>query len=131
MLTPLFFSYTSDQLGASTMPSTPVKSESPSSIWPVEMDLVYPDGSNKLKLTVQYTEVRGIIQDAVEHIRASVMFTDAFPDANRCILFARRALICSAEARLPESRDVLNRLRGDSDYLAKLIPLVSAYTIQV
>jgi hypothetical protein len=113
------------------MPSTPVESESPSSIWPVETDLVYLDGSNKLKLTIQYTEVRGTIQDAVEHIRASVMFTDAFPDANRCILFARRALIRSAETRLPDSRDVLNRLRGDSDYMEKLIPLVSVYIIQV
>ena len=113
------------------MPSTPVKCESPSSIWPVETNLVYSDGCNKLKLTIQYTEVRGIIQDAVEHLRASVMFTDAFPDANRCILFSRRALVRSAEARLPESHDVLKRLRGDSDYMAKLIPLVSVYIIQV
>jgi hypothetical protein len=118
--------HASDQDG--TTASTPVKSESPTSIWPMETNLVYIDGSNKLKLTAQYNQVRGIIQDAVEHIRASVMFTDAFPDANRSILFATRALMSAAKGRLPESRDVFDRLRCDKDYLGKLIPLVSVYS---
>lgn len=115
------------------VPSTPVKCESPeelpSSIWPSETDLVYTSGSNKLRLTIQHTYVKAVIHDAVENIKASIMFDDAFPNANVCITFATEALTLAAKGRLPSSRDILARLTDDSQYLAKIIPLVCIYNI--
>jgi hypothetical protein len=80
-------------------------------------------------LTIQHTYVKAVIHDAVENIKASIMFDDAFPNANVCITFATEALTLAAKGRLPSSRDILARLTDDSQYLAKIIPLVCIYNI--
>lgn len=105
----------------------PMKRESPSSMWPPETNLVYPNGTNRLKLTDQHAQIKAVIHDAVENIKASIMFDDAFPNANLCIMFATEALMLAAKGRVPESHNILARLTNDSQYLSKIIPLVRVY----
>ena len=101
--------------------------ESPPTVWPVDTNLVYTDGSNKLKLTSQLPLVRDIIHDAIENIQALILFTDAFPDAALSIVFVKDALISAAKSHFPGGRDIHTRLMHDVDYITKLFPLVRVY----
>lgn len=74
--------------------------------WPVDTDLVYTEGSTKLKLTIQHALVRMILQDAINHIRSNFFFTHAFLDASLSITIARDALISAALDCLPASQNV-------------------------
>lgn len=105
----------------------PAKCDSPPALWPVNTNLVYSDTSNKLKLMPQHALVRVVIQDAIENVRASILFTDAFPDASLSMTFAKDGLITAAKAHLPASHNIHARLIGDSDYVPKIIPLVRMY----
>lgn len=96
-------------------------------LWPADTNFVYADGSNRLKLMLQRPLVRLIIQDAIENVRASILFTDAFPDATLSMTFTKDALISAAKAHLPASYDIHARLMGDDDYVTKVIPLVRQY----
>jgi hypothetical protein len=78
-------------------------------------------------LTDQHTPIKAVIHDAVENIKASIMFDDAFPNANISVMFATEALMLAAKSRLPESENILARLTDDSQYLSKIIPLVGIY----
>ena len=100
------------------------KCDSPPTIWPVDTDLVYAGASNKLKLMSQHTLVQTIVQDAIKHIQALILFTDAFPDAALSNLFVKDALVSAAKSHFPGSRDIHTRLVGDVDYMTKLFPLV-------
>ena len=97
-----------------------VKHES-GATWPVDTDLVYAEGSTKLKLTIQHALVRMILQDAIDHIRSKILFTHAFLDASLSITFARDALISAVLDRLPTSQNVHAQLISDDDYIGKLI----------
>jgi hypothetical protein len=98
-----------------------------SSIWPIDTNLVYVNGSSKLRLTLQHTLVRRVIQDSIEKIQADILFTDAFPDATLSVEFAKNALVLAAEALLPATHDIHARLQGDSDYISKLVPVVRPF----
>ncbi|KAN0140500.1 hypothetical protein V8E53_001709, partial [Lactarius tabidus] len=56
-------------------------------------DLVFADGSNKLMLTNQRPIIRVIVRDATELLRASLVFTNAFPDPVLAFNFAKQALL--------------------------------------
>lgn len=95
------------------------------SVWPVDTDLIYAPGSNKIMLTLQMPLVRTVVQDAFENIRASILFEDAFPDLNLTVLFVRKNLIRAARAHLPRAVDIHRRLIRDDRYLDQLSRLVS------
>jgi hypothetical protein len=91
---------------------------------------VYVSGDNKVKLLLQHTLVRLVIQDAIENIRASIIFTNAFPDAALSIMFAKSALMSAAKGQLPATQDIYSRLMRDDDYLSSIIPVVCGYDIE-
>lgn len=98
-------------------------------IWPVDTDLVYADGSSKLKLMLQRPLVRLVIQDSIEKIWATILFTDAFPDTALGNVFARDALLSAVKGHLPATHGIHTRLMGDDDYISKIIPVVRLYNI--
>lgn len=93
-------------------------------VWPVDTNLVYGDGSNKLKLMLQRPLVRLVIQDAIENVKVPILFTDAFPDAKLIISFAKEALLSAAKRHCPATYDIYNRLTNDDDHIPKINPLV-------
>ena len=72
----------------------------------------------------QHTLVQTIVQDAIKHIQALILFTDAFPDAALSNLFVKDALVSAAKSHFPGSQDIHTRLVGNVDYMTKLFPLV-------
>ena len=90
-----------------------------------EADLVIPPGLNKVMLTRQRPLVHAVIQDSFDHIRASIVFTNAFPNGSLAIEFAKDALVLSALSHAPGARDIYKRLLYDEEYISKIVPLVS------
>jgi hypothetical protein len=90
-----------------------------------EADLVLPLGSNKVTLNAQHLLVHAVIQDSFDHLRASLMFTNTFPDGSLTIEFIKDALVLSALGHAPGARYIYQRLLYDEDYISKIIPLVS------
>jgi hypothetical protein len=70
--------------------------------------------------------MRVIIQDAFEHVRASLLFKDAYPDPIVTIAVVKEALISAAESHRPSASSIHNRLVHDNPYLFKISRLVSA-----
>ncbi|KAI9448875.1 hypothetical protein BJY52DRAFT_1193093 [Lactarius psammicola] len=85
--------------------------------WPVDTDLVYTTGSNKVMLTIQRPLVHAVIQEAIENLQAGLLFTNAFPDD--CLLTA-------ANRHKPGATDILERLQRDQDYMLKITPVPRA-----
>ena len=98
--------------------------------WPAETDLMYAPGSTKLKLTGQSPIVRSVIVHAIENLRASMLFTGAFPDVCSALTSIKDCLLTSASFLLPGAADVLDRLKMDPDYLSKLTLLVRLLLLQ-
>ena len=96
---------------------------SPEVTWPVETDLVFAAGSNKLMLTSQRPLVRAVIQDAIENLRAALLFNNAFPDICFAFTLIKDCLLTSAKNHTGAA-DILNRLQHDADYILKITPLV-------
>ncbi|KAI9451374.1 hypothetical protein BJY52DRAFT_1191052 [Lactarius psammicola] len=90
--------------------------DSPIPILRADTDLVFTEGSTKLMLTNQRPIIRAVIQDAIENLRASILFTNAFPDATIAFALSSDALKVAAESHKPD----------DGEYLAKLVPLPRA-----
>jgi len=88
-------------------------------------DLVFLPGSNKVMLTLQRPLVRAVIQDSFDHLRASIVFTNAFPDGSLAVEFVKDSLVLSAISHAPGARYIYQRLLYDEEYLLKIIPLVS------
>jgi hypothetical protein len=108
------------------MPSIPVTpAPCSASAWPVNTDLIYVPGLKKLMLTMQKPLICMVVQDAFKHLRASLLFENAFLDANLTVLFVRKNLIGAARRHLPRVDDIHRRLLCDDDYLEKLSRLVS------
>jgi len=92
--------------------------------WPAATDLIFLPGSNKVMLTVQRPLIRMVIQDAIERTRATMMFTDAFPDVFDALKFIKDALILAAELK-ENATDVHDRLNSDHEYTINMSRLVS------
>jgi hypothetical protein len=132
---------------ADTTPLTPESNNSgatgttlttvPSPTWPIETDVIYVDGTNRIKLSVQSTLLRSIFHTAFENVRCSLVFEHAFPVAVVIPCILRKAVVAAAEAhRYANGRYnssaacVHQRLLSDVDYEAKMIRLVSIYYIE-
>ena len=87
------------------------------------LDLVFPEGSTKIVLSSQRPLIQSIVRDAIDHLRASLLFTNAFPDAVVTSSLTKRALITAAETHNPSGL-VAYRLQEDEEYLTKLGALV-------
>ena len=80
---------------------------------------------SKMSLSIQLPLVRMVISDAFDNVRISLLFVDAFPDAFATLGAIKAALIAAAGSRLPKAEYLHRRLVCDSDYMAKMIQLVS------
>jgi hypothetical protein len=90
-----------------------------------ETDLHFVPGSTRIILTGQRPIVRMVIQEAIENLRASLLFIDAFPDSNCALKFIQDGLFTAAKRQCPAAADVLKRLQDDEEYMSAIIPLVS------
>ncbi|KAN0141135.1 hypothetical protein V8E53_000891 [Lactarius tabidus] len=94
--------------------------------WPVHTELVLSSGSDRLKLTNQRPMVRSVLQKSIEHLRTSMLFTNAFPDVCMALGLIKDCLLTAANELQPGGADILERLTNDLDYLSKITPLPHA-----
>lgn len=99
--------------------------------WPVDTDLIFALGSTKLSLLNQRPIVRAVIQEAIENLRAALMFTNAFPDVCSALTLIKDCLFTAALHLKPGATEVLDRLIRDQEYLSKITPLVSVHQFEV
>jgi hypothetical protein len=93
--------------------------------WPKETELYIMPGTSRVTLTTQRPLIRTVIQDAIDFVRASMMFDHAFPDGMRTFYVIRDALVAAAASHRPQSSSIHNRLLLDEHYVDRIIPLVS------
>ena len=93
--------------------------------WPLETNLHIIPGTNRIALTGQQPTVRMVIGKAIENVRVSLLFVDAFPDATCTLKFVREGLFTAAARQGPAAAAILKRLREDEAYLSMISPLVS------
>ncbi|KAH9162079.1 hypothetical protein EDB89DRAFT_1913474 [Lactarius sanguifluus] len=86
---------------AGTLPPNRSPTVTPSSPAPtvshVDTDLVFVEGTTKIMLTSQRPLIRAIVQDAIENLRASMLFCNAFPDVTIAFALSRDTLITATE----------------------------------
>ncbi|KAH8979695.1 hypothetical protein EDB83DRAFT_2327068 [Lactarius deliciosus] len=92
----------------------------------VDTDLVFVGNTTKIMLTSQRPLIRAIVQDAIENLRASILFVNAFPDATVAFTLTKDALITATENHGHGGGIVQRRLQVDDEYLTKLISLARA-----
>jgi hypothetical protein len=78
-------------------------------------------------LTSQRPIVRVVIQDAIDNLRAAMLFTNAFPDVCVALGLIKDCLLTAANRLKPGAKDILERLEQDQDYMLKITPLVSFF----
>ena len=78
----------------------------------------------KLMMTLQRPLIRTVIQDSFEHVRAYLVFTNAFPSFNVAHTFARDSLMAGAGANRPAAEKIYQRLQEDEDYINKMASVV-------
>ena len=91
--------------------------------WPSDTDILFLPGTMKVMLMVQRPLIRLVIQDAIEHVRKSLLFEAAFPDTHLVMTFTRNALLAGSTL-YNWAVDIHNRLVCDHDYLNKMTRLV-------
>lgn len=105
-------------------PNEDVKRNLPQAAWPVDTDLVYSTGSNKLRLTNQRPLVRAVLHEAIELLRAAMLFNNSFPDVCAALGLIKDCVFRAAEKLKPGTAEIFERLTHDADYLSKITPLV-------
>ncbi|KAI0250408.1 hypothetical protein BJV78DRAFT_1283210 [Lactifluus subvellereus] len=92
-------------------------------LWPVDTDIIFASGTNRMALTGQRPLVRLVIQDAIEILRASLVLVNAFPDADLTISLVKDALLSAADQYLPATSCMRARLEKDEQYFTKILPV--------
>lgn len=112
-----------DQEPAATVSKSP-------SAWPADTDIIFPLGGtrdgNRVMLTIQRPLLRLVIHDAIDELRACLIFNDAFPHGILAMSFARHSLNVAAEKHCPAALSISRRLIHDDDYAVKISPVVSS-----
>ncbi|KAH9031415.1 hypothetical protein EDB83DRAFT_2652456 [Lactarius deliciosus] len=107
-----------------TTSQTEATTESPGATWPTDTDLL-PPGAKRLLLTNQQTLVHNVVQEAIENLRASLLFNNAFPTAPIAFAFTKESLITAAEKFKPGATHIQCQLQQDEEYLGKIGPLAA------
>jgi hypothetical protein len=94
--------------------------------WAEITNLCTVPGTDRVTLSVQVPIMRLVIQDAFEHVRASLLFTHAYPGPTAVVAVVRGALLSAADSHRPTASSIHNRLLHDDPYLFKMSRLVSA-----
>lgn len=112
--------------GTTESPSPAWPTESPLPAWPADTDLCFAPGGTRVMLTLQRPLIRTVIQDAIEDLRASLTFNNAFPDSIVAISFIQHSLNSAAEKHCPAASSILRRLSHDERYVSKITPVLRA-----
>jgi hypothetical protein len=107
---------------------SPLSADQAQATWPTDTDIIYYPGSNRLLFALQGPLLRGVLQDAFEVLRATLLFDDAYPDAIVMPLIVRQSLLAAAEKQHLRAAAVCKRLMDDVEYLTTLINLASSIT---
>ena len=91
--------------------------------WPPETDLVISP-KRKVKLTIQQPVIRVLLKDAIESVRASLLFDNAFPDTDEALTVIRKSIFYAAERYEPGTTVILERLKCDHEYLSQMCSVV-------
>lgn len=115
----------SPQAGTSPQAGSSGDHDAVTLMWPTDTDIISASGRTKLNLLEQHPMVRVVLQDAIDIVHLDLLFVHAFPNADMANGSVKKALVKAAEARLPATAAILDRLRSDSMYSAKLSRIVS------
>ena len=96
-------------------------------MWPMDTELIYVLGTNKLMLTMQSPVMQTVIHDAFQHILASLLLNCAFPDASVIPSVVRDALVVGAWSNVPRASNIHSQLLADGEYVAEMSHLVSPF----
>jgi len=103
--------------------------------WPVETDLIYVAGTNKVMLSLQSYLLHTIFHDTFDNVCCKLLTEHAFPDAvaipkmlTRCILDAAKTRMTFDGQYNASAACVHQRLLSNNNYLTKMIRLVSDLT---
>ena len=107
-----------------------VASSQSTSQWDRETDLFYIPGTNRLTLSAQKPLIRVLVQDAIDDIRASLLFVHAFPEGLDKVALIRDALLAVAEKYEPGSTHIHERLVNDRVYMAEMGRLVCVISVK-
>ena len=108
----------------SSVPSTPQSALSSDFIWTADTELVLAPGpKKKMRLSEQNHLIRRVIHEAMEGVRAELLFHAAYPD-QRYIIVIIRTLLLDVTVRQPNASNIRRRLLFDDDYMGFFIPLV-------
>ena len=75
-------------------------------------------------LNLQRPLIRTVIRDAFEHVRAYLVFTNAFPGLTVAHTFARESLMAGAKFNRPAAEKIYQRFQKDDDYFNKAASVV-------
>jgi hypothetical protein len=98
--------------------------------WPVETEIVLSSQSKKMRLSDQNDLIRWVIHDAMDRVRADLLFRSAYPDRRYLIVIIRTSLLDAASRRVDAS-SIRRRLLFDEDYVGKIFPLVRSLIIEM
>jgi hypothetical protein len=105
-------------------PNEDVKRNMPQTASPVNMDLVFSTGSNKLRLTNQHPLVHTVLHEAMELLRAAMLFNNSFPDVCAALGLIKDCVFSAVESLKLGTAEILERLTRNARYLSKITPLV-------
>ena len=97
---------------------------------PSETDLCFVPGTTRILLNSQQPLVNMVIVEAIDNMRASLLFYNAFPDTACATEFVREALITAA-MKQDTAAAVLKRLQEDESYFSTIVPLVSKLSVKI
>ncbi|KAH8978804.1 hypothetical protein EDB86DRAFT_3090016 [Lactarius hatsudake] len=131
------------ELSATPSPNQATPGSPVPNISHVDTDLVFVGNTTKIMLTFtitwiiletglsQHPLIRAIVQDAIENLRASILFVNTFPDATVAFTLTKDALITATENHGHGGGIVQRRLQVDDEYLTKLISLIPIFRGEV
>jgi hypothetical protein len=102
----------------------------PQTAWLVDMDLVFPVGSNKIKLTSQRSLVCIVLHEVIELLRAAMLFNNAFPDVCGALGMIKDCLFAAAKHLKPGTAEILKCLTQDAEYMSKITSVVRLEVVQ-
>ena len=91
--------------------------------WPSETELVLTL-RKKVNLTSQHVVIHVLLQDAIDSVQLSLLFDNAFPDANTTLQIVQDHLFSAAEKYKPGTVVILKRLTSDNEHLTKMSSVV-------
>ena len=106
----------------SSVPASASAAKTPE-MWPPETELVM-SSQNRVNLSAQQPAIQVVLQDAIERVKVSLLFVEAFPEPDAAHEVVKESVIDAAERYLPGTLAIYNRLKGDNEYLSKMCSVV-------